>query len=218
MKKIAFALIVAVFVTTLATPLTASANAGGPSANGNYTFVMEEGFTKRVEFSATTDERSVTTGVMTYSDEAGAEEWDPEGEPPKGATEFYITAELNSLMIEHNRAVMGGTVRESSHPGYVGRWVQLVIEDNGENPEVADKLSWCFCKPEPGGWVPQDAEDPRDQGAYLQWWATDLEQEDDRGIPSENIIPGNDISCPAFPISTYEFPEVRGEGQIQVVP
>lgn len=217
MRKIAFTL-VAVFVTYLATPFIPSANAAGPSASGNYTFVMEDGLTKRVEFNATTDERSVTTGMMTFADEAGAEEWDPDGDPPKGASEFFITAELSSLTIEHNRAVMGGTVRESSHPGYVGQWVQLVVEDNGGDPEVADKLSWCLCRPEPGGWIPQDAEDPRDQGAFLQWWATDLEQEDDRGIPSENIIPGNDTGCPAFSLSTYDFPDVRGEGQIEVMP
>ena len=218
MKKISIALIGALFVTALTTPLKASAIAEGPSASGNYTFAMEDGLTKRLEFNATTDERSVTSGVMTFTDEAGAEEWDPDADLPKGASEFYMTAELTSLTIEHNRAVMGGTVRESSHPAYVGRWVQLVIEDNGENPEVVDKLSWCFCQPEPGGWVPQDAEDPRDQGVYMQWWATDYEQEDDRGILSENLMPGNDTACPSFPLSIYEFPEVRGEGQIQVAP
>lgn len=218
MKKIAYVLIVTLFVTALTTPSKASAIAEGPSASGNYTFVLEEGLTKRLEFNATTDERSVTTGVMTYTDEAGAEEWDPDGDPPKGAAEFYMKAELTSLTIEHNRAVMGGTVRESSHPGYVGRWVQLVVEDSGGDPELVDKLSWCFCEPEPGGWVPQDAEDPRDQGAFMQWWATDYEQEDDKGILSENIIPGNDSGCPAFLMSTYEFPEVRGEGEIQVTP
>jgi hypothetical protein len=125
-----------------------------------------------------------------------------------------MTADLDRLTIEGNRALIGGVVRDSSHRSYIGKWVQLVVEDNAEGK---DKLSWCFCQPEPGGWTPVDAEDPRDEGAYAHWWATDAEVRDDQGIASANIIPGSRRNCPTFPLSTYEFPDVRGEGQIQVL-
>jgi hypothetical protein len=121
---------------------------------------------------------------------------------------------LYSLTIENNRAVMGGTVRESSNQSYVGKWVQLVVEDNVEG---SDKLTWCFCPPEQGGWRPVDAEEPRDEGAWMLWWATDAEREDDRGVQSANIIPGNRRGCQSFSLSTYEFPHARAEGQIQIL-
>jgi len=198
-----------------------NAHSSGPSASGTYRFVLEDDFSKSVEFTATTDERGVTTGQMTFRDEAGVSERDPDGvvnereEPP---APFFMTANLDSLTIERNRAVMGGTVTDSSVRSYLGKWVQLVVEDNGDGREEPDKLTWCFCQPEEGGWVPTDAERP-DDGAYWKWWATDAEREDDKGIQSTNIIPGNKTSCRVFPLSAYPFADVRtGEGQIQVQP
>jgi hypothetical protein len=220
MKTIACAAILALFVMSIAAPSLTSAHMSGPTANGNYSLVLEDGLTKTLEFDASSDERGTTTGHMTFRDEARIVEQDPDSEDSKEdpPSEFYVTADLNSLTIENNRAVMGGTVRESSHSSYIGKWVQLVVEDNGDGREVPDKVSWCFCQPEPGGWIPVDAEDPRDEGAWAHWWATDAEREDDRGVESVNIIPGNKTGCPAVSLSTYEFPDARGEGQIQVQP
>lgn len=216
MKNIAYALIFALGLIGLATPWTTHARVSAPTASGTYSIVLQDGLTKQVEFNARLEGEGAT-GEMTFRDEARVSEQDPDSgdrpeNPPSG---FYLTAQLDSLTIEHNRAVMSGTVRESSHSSYVGKWVQLVVEDNGEGSE--DKLTWCFCPPEPGGWTPVDAEDPRDEGAWAHWWATDAEVRDDQGIPSANIIPGSRRNCPTFPISTYEFPDARGEGQIQVL-
>lgn len=192
-----------------------------PSARGIYRFVLEDDFSKSVEFTATSDECGVTTGQMTFRDEAGVSEQDPDGvvnERQESPSPFFMTANLNSLAIERNRAVMGGTVTDSNIRSYIGKWVQLVVEDNGDGGEEPDKLTWCFCQPDEGGWVPADAERP-DDGAYRKWWATDAEREDDKGIPSTNVIPGNKTSCTVFPLSTYPFADVRnGEGQIQVQP
>jgi hypothetical protein len=218
MKTIAFASILALSLISLVTPWSASARVSGPSASGVYRVVPEDGLTKQVEFEARWDERGATTGQMTFRDQAGVveREDDPIGDPPEDKpSEFYLTADLDSLTIENNRAVMGGTVRDSSNRSYIGRWVQLVVEDN-DGLEVPDKLTWCFCQPEPGGWVPVDAEDPRDEGAWFKWWATDAEREDDKGVQSTNIIPGNRHGCPTFLLSAYDFPEERGEGQIQI--
>jgi hypothetical protein len=220
MKTIAYVSVISLFVVSLATPWLASAHASGPSASGSYRFVMEDGLTKSVEFNAVSDGHAAT-GQMTFRDEARIIEQDVDGvgDRPDDPTEFYMTADLDSLTIERNRAVMGGTIRESSNRNYIGRWVQLVVEDNGDGREVPDKLAWCFCQPEPGGWTPQDAEDPRDAGASMQWWATDAELRDDAGVQSANINPGIRRGCPTFSLSAYAFAEVSaGEGQIQVLP
>lgn len=201
--------------------MAAGAPASEPSASGTYRFVLEDGFSKSVEFNASSDERGNTTGQMTFTDEAGASEFDPEGagEKQESQSPFYMTAVLDSLTIDRNRAVMSGTIADSSNRSYIGKWVQLVVEDNGDGSGEPDKLSWCFCQPEEGGWVPADAELREDQGAWSQWWATDAELADDKGIQSTNIIPGKATSCKVFPLSTYSFDDARaGEGQIQVQP
>ena len=221
MKTIASISICALLMITLATPWSTSAESGGPSASGTYRFVLEDDFSKYVEFSARSDERGTTTGQMTFRDEAGGSADDPDGEnrSERQPAEFFMTANLNSLKIENNRALLGGTVADSSDRRYIGRWIQLVVEDNSQVREMPDKLSWCFCQPDEGGWVPADAELREDDGAWWKWWATDYDREDDRGVHSVNIIPGNKKSCSDFPLTSYEFAEVRiGEGRIQVRP
>jgi hypothetical protein len=215
MKTIAYVAIFALFLITLATPRSASARVSSPSTSGSFRIVLEDGLTKQVEFNARLEGQGAT-GEMTFRDEARITGQDPESEDrPEEPTEFSMTAVFDSLTIENNRAVMGGVVRESSHSSYVGKFVQLVVEDNGDD---TDRLTWCFCQPEPGGWVPVDAENPRDEGAWMSWWATDAELRDDVGVQSANIIPGSRRGCPSFSLSTYEFPDQRGEGQIQVLP
>jgi hypothetical protein len=220
MKTIA-SLIFVLFLICGATAGSASA-VSGPSASGVYRFVLEDDFSKTVEFNAVSDERGTTTGQMTFRDEGSIPDHDPDadgGDRDNPPTEFFMTASLNTLKIEDNRAVMGGIVTTASDPSYVGRWVQLVVEDNGDGTERADRLSWCLCKPEEGGWVPADAEVRGDEGAYWSWWATDAELRDDVGVQSRNIIPGNRTACETFRLAAYEFAQVRsGEGQIQVQP
>jgi hypothetical protein len=219
MKKIVFTFLFVLFLMGGLSQRSANAQTSGSSASGTYRFTLEDDLTKQVEFDARLDERGIATGRMTFRDEARIVDVDVDGEgghqedPP---AEFFISANLNSMTIDRNRAVMGGTVTDSSNPSYVGRWVQLVVEDNGDGSQEPDKLTWCFCKPEASGWVPADAELRDDEGAWWSWWATDAELRDDVGVQSENIIPGHRTSCKVFPLATYEFEEVRGEGQIQV--
>lgn len=223
MKTIVRSVIAVLFVVGLVTgyvAMPAGANASQPSASGTYRFALEDGLSKSVEFSATSDERGATTGQMTFRDDAGVSEQDPDGvgdEKAESPSPFFMTAVLDSLKVEGNRAVMSGTVADSSNRSYIGKWVQLVVEDNGDGRE--DKFTWCFCQPEEGGWVPADAELKEDQGAFSQWWATDAEVKEDAGVQSANIIPGNKTSCKVFALSTYPFADVTdGEGQIQVQP
>ena len=201
----------------LATPFTASAQTG--AANGRYKFVMDDGLVKYLEFDVSTDERGGTTGYMLFTDEAKVpfEEPNGDGEPGKDESlEFSMKADLTEMTIEKNRAVISGIVRESSIPRYLGKWVQLVIEDN-DGIEVADKFGWSFCAQEEGGWIPSDAEVPGDRGAFMSWWATDFERKDDIGIPSPNLIPGNLKGCRSYPLQAFDFAEfLKGDGAIQI--
>jgi hypothetical protein len=211
MKSLGFA---SVFALVLLAPQWATAQ----STSGIYRFLLEDDLVKSVEFDAKTDERGTTTGQMTFTDQARVPDVDDPEDPRAGDAppDFYMKAELDSLTVEKNRALMSGTVRDSSHKTYVGKWVQLVVEDNGREP---DKLTWWFCKPPATGWVPSDAERKDDDGAYLRWWATDAERKDDVGIPSKNLIPGEEKSCQVYPLSVYSFADVmKWEGDIIVQP
>ena len=218
MLKRLFPSLLIICLVLLATPILASAQAG--TASGNYKFVMEDGLIKSLDFDVTTDGRGGTSGFMVFTDEAKVplEEPDPDGNPPRGeeSVQASIKVDFDSMTIEKNRAVISGTIRESSIPRYLGRWVQLVIEDN-DGKEVPDKFNWSFCTPEPGGWIPEDAEVPGDRGAFMSWWSTDFERKDDVGIPSPNLIPGSQKGCSSHPLLAYEFAEfLKGEGTITI--
>lgn len=197
----------------LATPLLASAQV----ATGKYKFIMDDELSKYVEFDAKAGERGGATGYMIFTDEAKVVVQDPDGEPGKDdPIPFSMKADLDTMTVEKNRAVISGIVRDSSVRSYIGRWVQLVIEDN-DGVEVPDRFGWSFCEPEVGGWIPSDAEVPDDKGAFLSWWATDAERRDDVGIPSPNIVPGMLKACKVNPLSSYEFASIlKGEGAIQI--
>ena len=197
----------------LAVPLLASAQV----ATGKYKFIMDDELSKYVEFDAKAGERGGATGYMIFSDEAKVVVQDPDGEPGKDdPIPFSMKADLDTMTVEKNRAIISGIVRDSSVPSYIGRWVQLVIEDN-DGVEVPDRFGWSFCEPEVGGWIPSDAEVPDDKGAFLSWWATDAERRDDVGIPSPNIVPGMLKACKVNPLSSYEFASIlKGEGAIQI--
>lgn len=201
----------------LATPLLASAQSG--AANGRFKFIMEDEFLKYLEFDASSDERGTAKGYMLFTDEARIffQDVDGTGEPPPDEPiEFSMKAEFDAMTIEKNRAIISGVVSDSSYRSYIGKWVQLVVEDN-DGIEVPDKFVWSFCQPELGGWIPSDAEVPGDQGAFLSWWATDAERKDDVGIPSPNIIPGQLKGCRVYPLQAYEFaPILKGEGVITI--
>ena len=201
----------------LATPLIASAQGG--AAGGSFKFIMEDELLKSFEFDAQSSERGGATGFMQFTDEAKIvfQDVDGTGDVPKEEpVPFFMKADFDAMTIEKNRAVINGVVRDSSYRSYIGKFVQLVVEDN-DGVEVPDKFVWSFCTPEPGGWIPQDAEDPNDRGAFLSWWATDAERKDDVGIPSPSVIPGTLKSCKVYPLQGYEFATfLKGEGAISI--
>lgn len=213
-------LLSALFLLSLAAPQAIIAQTEGPSTRGSLRFILEDDATRTLEFAASTDSRGYTSGGMTLIDAAGAvdsdaEETDPEERP----FELYVKADFHELTVEKNRAVMNGRIVDSSHRTYLGKFVQLVVEDNGVESRTPDQLVWRFCQPQPGGWIPSDAELDRDDGAFLSWWATDAERKDDEGIPSRNLIPGEEKSCPVFPFQAYSFASLlKWEGDLVVIP
>lgn len=205
----------ALSLVLLATPLTASAQA----AAGRFKFIMEDSLVKYLEFDARAGERGGATGYMIFNDETTVELQDVDGNgdiPKEEQVPFTMRAELDAMTVEKNRAILSGVIRESSYRSFIGKWVQLVIEDN-DGIEVPDKFVWSFCQPEPGGWIPSDAEVKDDKGAFMSWWATDAERKDDVGIPSPSLIPGSLKACRQYSLTSYEFaPILKGDGAIQI--
>ena len=198
-----------------------TAQVAGPYASGSYRFTLEDELVRSLDFEARTDEKGFTSGSMTFTDPSKIADVDDVEDPRAGDTppEFYVKASLDRLTIEKNRALLSGTIVSSSHKSYLGTWVQLVVEDNRDNRELPDRLTWSFCRLQPGGWVPEDAERPGDNGAYLHWWATDAERKDDVGIPSPNLFPGEEKDCRVYPLFFYTFADVlKWDGDIIVQP
>lgn len=208
------------FLLSLAAPQASTAQTAGPSASGNLKFTMEDEAVRTLEFAVSTDAKGNTGGFMTLVDEAGAVDSDAEEPGPEEKPfELYVKAEFSQLTTEKNRAVMNGVIVDSSHRTYIGKWVQLAVEDNGDDPKRPDQLVWKFCQPQPGGWIPSDAELDKDDGAFLHWWATDAERKDDVGIPSPNLLPGEAKSCPLLSLQAYAFASLlKWEGNLVVIP
>lgn len=201
-----------------ATVQSANAQTGGSTAFGSYQFSLEDGYTKYVEFDARTQPDGSAVGQLTFSDQAPIPDQDVDGtgdpdlkESPSGV---YITVDFDGLKVDRNKAVMSGTVRDASIRRYIGQRVLLVVEDNGDNPETPDKLTWGFYNLTERGWTPSDAELKEDPGVGLKWIATDAERRDDEGVPYPRV---EEITTQTFPLSSYDFvnPE-RGSGNIQV--
>lgn len=222
MKNKVVATILALFLLSFATPYPTTAQTEGPAASGIYRFILDDGVTKTVDFDARGDKEGAARGVMTFIDQVKLPNQDVDGTGDRGGDDpldFYVKAEFNGMTVEKNKALMNGVIVDSSHRLYIGKWVQLVVEDNGDSRERPDTLSWRFCQPEPGGWIPEDAEVPGDRGAWMDWWATDAERKDDVGIPSPSYISGELKRCVNYPLSSYSFVEVlKWDGDIRVVP
>ena len=217
MKRLGVAPLSMLWLLSLVSPRL-DAQTPGASARGSYQFILEDELVKTLDFSAVNDAKGNTTGDLSFTDEAKiADTDDPEdpkaGDPPPS---FYVKATLDSLTVEKNRALLGGTVVDSSHKTYIGKWVQFVVEDNGTNLERPDLLTWMLCRSRTVGWIPSDAERDRDDGAFLHWWATDAERDDDVGVPSTDLL-AKDSSCPVRPLGLYEFADLlKQSGDIVV--
>lgn len=202
---------------SVAAPALASAQTA--AASGSYQFSLDDGYTKYVEFDARTLSDGTATGSMFFSDEAPVfyHTIDETGDPSvqEAAKGFYIKADFDGLVVNKNQAIMSGTVRDSSIRDFIGQRVLLTVEDNGDNREVPDKLTWGIYQPTEKGWIPSDAELKDDNGASLRWIASDAERKDDVGVPYP--VKDQPVGTQSFPSESYSYVEIeRGAGDIKV--
>ena len=210
------AIVVFVIVTALMIPVANAGNGAGnsgPSANGDFEFILDDGVARTVEFNARTHNNGIIKGEMTFTDPVGITNEEEVASGP-----VFVKASFDCLLIKDNKAVMSGVISAATDPELMGHRVLLVVEDNGEGVGVAttDKLTWGIYEPSNRSWIPSDAEIPGDNGFQLDWIATDFERDDDVGIPAR---PSEVIGCQTFSIASYAFTDVRhGQGNIQVRP
>ena len=212
MKTRSFISIIALFCLALAVAPAAAAQTAG----GSYQFALEDGRTKYVECDASAQAGGGASGRMFFSDDAPLTDQDTDGvgDPVGTHPGFYFSAEFDDMQVSDNKAVISGTVRDSSITSLIGRRVLLTVEDNGDNTRVPDRLTWGVYKPIDRRWVPSDAELKEDPGVGLRWWATDAERRDDVGYE----MPRDEkIGTQTFPLATYGFVDASdGAGDIRV--
>lgn len=206
MKSIIGAFVVAMLMASLVLPSLVLAGAEGTSATGAFKFVLEDGVTRMVEFSAREGAEGQTIGELTFSDPSAIPVENPDEQDRVITEGVLVKARFDCLQVSENRAVIGGEIYDSNVFSSIGRRVLLVIEDNGLE---RDRLTWGIFQQPPTGWEPKDAERDDDEGAKLKWIATDFERRDDVGIPSDL---SKVVSCKSFPLESFEFPEIKSAG------
>ena len=206
MKSIIGAFVLALFVVCLALPNLVFAGAEGSSATGSLKFVLEDGATRFVEFTAKEGTDGQATGDMTFSDPVAIPVDDPDSSETPKTEGVFVKAKFDCMTTFENRAVIGGEIYDSNVRSNIGQRVLLIVEDNGLDK---DRLTWGIYQQPATGWTPVDAEDPNDKGASLTWWATDAERRDDIGF---QMPQGKVVACQSFPLSSYDFSDIKEAG------
>ena len=173
-----------------------------------------------IEFEArATDASGGGTGSITFQSPIVLSEDEDNPFGSTGPTDLRAKVEIDCLRVSGNRAAMSGTIRDANVVGYTGRRVLLTVEDGGEGANAApDKFTWGVYNVETVTWFPTDAELKFDDGAKLQWRATDAERDDDVGI-EVNGRHQNETTCRSFDLAAYDLVSLpRGSGNIQVRP
>jgi hypothetical protein len=212
MKNIIGAFMLVLMAVCLALPNLVFAGAEGATAAGSFKFLLQDGETRFVEFKATEQADGTGAGEMTLSDPAAIPVEDPDNPDRKETPGVIVRAKFDCMETSQNTAIMGGEIFDSNVPSAIGQRVLLIVQDNGIDGDK-DKLTWGVYQPPPT-WVPIDAENPNDRGAFMTWLATDAERRDDVGIkmPQSNLM-----QCRTFPGAAYDFPEIKyAGGDLQV--
>lgn len=174
--------------------------------------------TRTIEFNATGQSSGRASGDLTLTEPLALPDQDVDGAgvPEVKEATLSLRVAVDCMNVERNRAVLGGQVRESNVPSYVGRRMLLSVEDNAETENAADRYTFGFYGSVSSSWVPSDAELKDDPGAGLTWIATDAERDDDKGISSQPRQPGD---CQGFPLASYVLEELpKDSGDIRVKP
>ena len=216
MRTLRFTSLLALMLMTCAAAETTRA---ASAAAGSYQFTLAgDKYLKYVEFSAESLGEGKATGTIYFSDEAiiTIQDVDGTGEKEDRFAGYNIKADVDSMIVTENTAVLSGVIRTSSNEAFLGQRVLLTVQDNGEDPRQPDRLTWGIYKPIDRNWVPSDAEWKEDPGVGLRWWATDAERKDDVGY----AMPRDEsIGTQTFPLAAYGFVDAdNGAGDIRVFP
>ena len=211
-KIVAVASLVSLFA------FAAAAQNNGSAANGDFQFSLN-GAAGAIRFDAR-QQGSGAKGQMTFDAavDVSNEDVDGEGASSSSVSRVTATVSFDCVRVSGNHAAMSGLVTASSVPAYVGKRAVLAVEDNGEgiNAAALDRFTWGVYRQNVKNWTPSDAEVPGDNGALLNWFATDAERPDDVAVPARQ---SEEIDCRSFPFGSYAFEEIaHGAGNIQVKP
>jgi len=217
LSALACALLAALFVSPLAHAKRSIALSEGPSVKGKFEILAAESTPPRsIEFGVEKSLDGQVIGDVIFQDESTVAI--PEtAEEKTGVKPLFLRAQFDCLVVKANRAVMSGSITESSRDNYVGRRFLLVVQDNGgsQNPLKRDKFTFGVYRVSNNNWPISDAERP-DEAAPVSWMTTDAERPDDLGSFSQN---GEIVGCQTFPISAFAFMEVgQTRGTVQIRP
>lgn len=219
MKRVVFAFLL-VLLLTFALQKQSAAESDGPSVSGSFQISTDDGPTRYVEFYARIEKNGSTTGETIFQDRPSASDQKTDSgdrSSTDSSPAFFAKAEFDCLSVNGNRAVMSGSVTESSSAQHIGRRLLLVVQDGDNfNPPRKDKLTFGIYRQTAKGWLPVDSERPDEQGQPVRWIAQDAERPDDEPVlsPKSEVI-----GCQSFPISSFSFIDAKhGRGSIKVRP
>lgn len=186
------------------------------STEGSFEITSEGTPTRRIEFNARIASNGTITGQVTLRDVAVATNTNSEGDSPEP---FYLTAQVDCLVIKENKALLTGTVTEASSERYMGGRLLLVAVHTGDagNSPSADRLTWGFYRSLTRDWLAKDSERDDDHVDPIAWIASDSERiEDELKVMSEKNAA---VGCDSFPLSVFSVTEENhARGEVKVRP
>lgn len=210
--------IVAIVVSPLTFAEPNSKSGDHPSAKGKFEIIStsEETPASSIEFNAEVTPEGKTIGEVVFQEKQKTTT-EATGESKSEDKPLYLRAECDCLLIKDNKAIISGSIVQSSVDSYVGRRLLVVAQDNGgtENPLKHDRLTYGLYRVLPRNWVVTDAERP-DESGPVSTVATDAERLDDVGVATDR---SQDIGCQTFPLSSFSFLDAASSrGTVRVRP
>jgi hypothetical protein len=201
----------------LVVPASSSASDGAATITGGGTFSVDGNKKGHFNFNAIVHADGSVTGHLTLQDPETVPNQDVDGNGevdsdalPDGAE---LTADLDSVKVNGNRAALSGVITSATTQRYMGLRMILTIEDNGEGNNTApDKVTWGFYQRV----IPRlvaDFENP-DAGEFpvgVKVLATDAERPEEGAF----LVGESDLDSQSFPLTSYNLTDIDG-GNIQL--